>query len=130
MINEIEFILYVADQKRSRLFYEHLLQIEPGLHVPGMTEFVVSEGVKLGLMPQQGIAKIIAHKMAHPEKGAGVPRCEIYLKVEAPELYLERALAQGAQLVDEMKDRDWGDRVAYLADPDGHVIALAQKCKI
>ena len=35
----------------------------------------------------------------------------------------------GARLVSPVADRDWGDRVGYVADPDGHVIALAQYIK-
>jgi len=36
---EVEFILYVADQEKSKLFYQNLFQLEPSLDVPGMTEF-------------------------------------------------------------------------------------------
>lgn len=127
MINEIEFILYVADQNSSKLFYEQLLQKEPCLHVPGMTEFQLSMGVKLGLMPEMGIAKIITDKMPHPAIGSGIPRCEIYVKVNEPQVYIKRALTLGAQLVDELKDRDWGDKAGYVSDLDGHIIAFAAK---
>ena len=53
----VEFILYVADQNRSRNFYAQVLQKEPSLNVPGMTEFDLNETCKLGLMPENGIAK-------------------------------------------------------------------------
>lgn len=36
---QAEFILYVADQARSRDFYRTVLATEPTLDVPGMTEF-------------------------------------------------------------------------------------------
>ena len=38
---------------------------------------------------------------------------------------VQRALEAGAIPVDPATDRDWGHRVAYLADPDAHVLALA-----
>src|SRR3989344_5731939 len=60
-----EFILYVADQEKSKLFYEKLLAISPSLHVPGMTEFDLSPNCKLGLMPENGIAKILNNKTPH-----------------------------------------------------------------
>jgi len=28
--------------------------------------------------------------------------------------------------ISELKDRDWGDRVGYISDPDGHVLAFAE----
>jgi uncharacterized glyoxalase superfamily protein PhnB len=40
---------------------------------------------------------------------------------------MERGILAGAQLVSEIQHRDWGDRAGYLADPDGHIIAFADK---
>lgn len=37
-----QFILFVADQTRSTEFYRKLLDKEPVLEVPGMTEFELS----------------------------------------------------------------------------------------
>lgn len=127
MMKEIEFILYVADQEKSKLFYEQLLKIKPSLHVQGMTEFELANSVKLGLMPENGIAKILADKMAHPNKGNGIPRCELYLRIEDVSSYIKRGLKLGGILVDDIKNRDWGDRVGYISDLDGHIIAFAEK---
>ncbi|MGB3343006.1 MAG: VOC family protein [Aequorivita sp.] len=122
----IEFILYVSDQARSTDFYGKLLELQPTLNVPGMTEFNLSENVKLGLMPESGIAKIISPAMPHPERGNGIPRCEIYLKIKDPETYLERALTLGGKIISPLYARNWGDTVGYLTDLDGHVIAFAK----
>lgn len=120
------FILYVADQKRSRDFYQHLLKQNPSLDEPGMTEFTLRDGGVLGLMPEKNIARILGDGVPSPASGGGIPRCEIYLRVDSPKLYLNRALAAGAKLLSQLGPRDWGDEVAYVADPDGHVIALAR----
>ncbi len=120
-----EFILYVKDQARSTRFYSTLLERAPLLDVPGMTEFELSPGTKLGLMPEQGIARIISGVLPHPATVNGVPRCELYLLVDHLESALQQALKSGALEVSPAADRDWGHRVAYFADPDGHVIALA-----
>lgn len=125
-IQSFEFILYVHDQRLSAAFYAAVLGIKPSLDVPGMTEFTLGATLKLGLMPEKGIAKIISGNLPHPENGTGIPRCELYLKVVDLEAVFAHALACGAQLVDPVKPRDWGDRAGYLADPDGHVIALAE----
>jgi len=126
MYKQIEIILYVSDQYRSSGFYENLLGMAPVLDVPGMTEFELMPGVKLGLMPEGGIATIITPALPHPNKASGIPRCELYLSVEDVEAAYKNALDCGATPISPVLDRDWGDRVAYVADPDGHVIAFAQ----
>ena len=122
----IEFILYVADQELSAKFYSALLGAGPTLDVPGMTEFTLPGGAKLGLMPEAGIARIISGPMPHPSTGHGIPRCEVYLLVEDLSVACERAERAGATIVDATSERDWGHRVAYYADDDGHIIALAE----
>ncbi len=126
-ITVVEIILYVNNLELSRNFYEAVLHQSPSLHVPGMTEFTLSENLKLGLMPNDGIAKILSDKTPHPETGTGIPRCELYLHVEDLEKEFDNAIKAGAKLISEIAERNWGDRVGYLADPDGHVIALAEK---
>ena len=126
-IMHFEFILYVSDQQRAADFYSGVLQMSPSLNVPGMTEFTLAENLKLGLMPENGIAKIITPAMQHPATGAGIPRCELYLLVENVDEAYQRALKAGGKAVSAPADRDWGDRVAYVADADGHVIAFSKK---
>ena len=127
MYRQIEIIFYVSDQYRSRGFYENLLGMAPVLDVPGMAEFELQQGVKLGLMPEGGIAKIITPALPHPQEGSGIPRCELYLFVEDTAAAYTNALTAGARAISPAMDRDWGHRVAYVADPDGHVIAFAQE---
>ena len=129
MINQIksvETILYVQDQEASCRFYQNLLRKPPDLNVPGMTEFILSENFKLGLMPNKGIAKILNGNTPHPDLGNGIPRCELYFYVD--DIYLEFRNADkcGAKLISPVIDRDWGDRCCYFADPDGHIIAFAE----
>jgi catechol 2,3-dioxygenase-like lactoylglutathione lyase family enzyme len=123
----IEFILYVRDQKRSAEFYKKILGKEPVLDVPGMTEFELGPSVKLGLMPESGISKLLLPHMPHPSAGNGIPRCELYLYVNSPAADLALALEAGAKLIEKESVRNWGDSVAYCADPDGHILAFAKK---
>ena len=125
MIDSAELILFVSDQHASRDFYRRVLGLEPELDVPGMTEFRLGPGVKLGLMPHTGIARILGDALPHPDSATGIPRCELYLRVPDLESCFERAIRAGAVIVSHAADRDWGDRVAYVADPDGHVLAFA-----
>ncbi|MEI6347896.1 MAG: lactoylglutathione lyase [Bacteroidota bacterium] len=128
MVNlDYEIILYVENQEISTRFYQSILCQEPSLCVFGMTSFTLSDNVKLGLMPNSGISKIITPKMPNPKLGFGIPRCELYIKTELAEERFNKALQLGAKLVDSFSNRDWGDCVGYLSDPDGHIIAFAKK---
>lgn len=126
-MKEIMFILYVADQAVSAKFYKKVLQLEPALDVPGMTEFILEEKVMIGLMPNDGGARLIGDTLPHPAEGKGIPRCEIYLMLKNAQDYIDRALEAGATLLSPMQERPWGDTTAYVADPDGHVLAFAME---
>lgn len=128
-IQLIETILYVKNQALSTAFYEKIFRKTADLNVPGMTEFILAENCKLGLMPNEGIAKIIAEVLPHPEHGNGIPRCELYFYVENIQLEFDNALQSGAKLISPIADRNWGDQVCYFADLDGHVIAFAKNKK-
>ena len=58
-IKHTEIILYVKDQQKSTNFYQTVFRKKPDLNVPGMTEFILNDFCKLGLMSNDGIAKII-----------------------------------------------------------------------
>jgi len=119
-------ILFVKDQERSMRFYSGVLGQEPGLHVPGMTEFELNEGCVLGLMPEKGIRRILGDGLPDPGSASGVPRAELYLRVEDPGAFHRRALEMGAREISALEARNWGDIAAYSLDPDGHLIAFAK----
>lgn len=126
-IKSAETILYVEDQQLSTAFYEKLFRKQADLNVPGMTEFHFAGNFILGLMPNNGIAKILVDKTPHPKTGTGIPRCELYFYVDNLASEYENALSVGARLVSPVEQRNWGDRACYFADQDGHIIAFAEK---
>jgi hypothetical protein len=85
-IQFIQTIIYVDDQQQSSDFYTKIFRQDPDLDVPGMTEFKLAENFKFGIMPNKGIAKILENKTPHPDKGNGIPRCELYFTVENIEI--------------------------------------------
>ncbi|MBK7874174.1 MAG: VOC family protein [Planctomycetes bacterium] len=119
------FILYVADQGASSAFYARVLGIAPRLDVPGMTEFELGPRCVLGLMPEAGIRRLLGARLPDPERARGVPRAELYLVVDDADACHARALACGAVELSAPAPRDWGQRVGYVLDPDGHVLACA-----
>jgi predicted enzyme related to lactoylglutathione lyase len=124
-----EIILYVNDQQKSTLFYEHLFRKSADLNVPGMTEFILNDFCTLGLMPNDGIAKIITPALPHPNLGNGIPRCELYFIVENLQEEYEYVKNLNTTIISEIEKRNWGDTAFYISDLDGHVIAFAEKMK-
>ena len=120
------FILYVRDQGRSARFYEEVLGCKPALDVPGMTEFALDGECVLGLMPEEGIQRLLGGKLPALEGARGGPRAEVYLLVDDPRSFHARALGRGARELSALAVRDWGHETAYSLDPDGHVLAFAR----
>lgn len=122
---KIHFILYVSDQNLSTKFYTMVLNMEPSLNVPGMTEFTLNDNTVLGLMPITGIKRLLGEKLPDPCQSIGIPRSELYLIVDDPLSCHHRALMAGAVELSALELRDWGHNASYCLDPDGHVIAFA-----
>ncbi len=121
----VNLILYVRDQAAATSFYRRILG-EPTLDVPGMTEFPLGPGTVLGLMPEAGIRLLLGDSISDPASGNGIPRAEVYLRVDDPGMYHARALGAGARELSPLARRDWGDEAAYSQDLDGHVLAFAR----
>ncbi len=127
MIDKIHTILFVQDQEKSTVFYSSLLNIEPQLFVPGMTEFNLSNECILGLMPISGIKKILGSHLFDTKNLNIKPQSEIYLLVNNADDYLKRAAALNAVELSPMQERNWGHKAAYYFDPDNHIIAIAEE---
>lgn len=121
------FILYVRSQAESSRFYRHVLDSDPVLDIPGMTEFALSSSTILGLMPEQNIKRLLGDAILDPKFAYGIPRAEVYIVVERPDEFVTRAQAAGAKILSPLSKRDWGDEAAYVSDPDGHVLAFSRK---
>ena len=120
------FVLYVRDQAASTAFYRRVLAREPVLEVPGMTEFELAQGTRLGLMPETGIRRLLGERLPDPARAHGTPRAELYLHVADPAACHARALEAGGVELSPLTARNWGDVAAYALDPDGHVLAFAK----
>jgi uncharacterized glyoxalase superfamily protein PhnB len=120
------FIFYVFDQDRATAFYSKVLNQQPDLNVPGMTEFMLSATSVLGLMPQAGIVRLLGSALPKSTASSRDSRAELYLIVSDVDEVHSRALAAGAIELSPPQLRDWGHRVGYSLDLDGHVLAVAR----
>lgn len=78
-------------------------------------------------MPISGIRKLLGQAFPDPSLGSGISWAELYLCVDDAAAYHKPALAHGAIELSRLVKRDWGQVVAYSLDPDGHVLAVAEK---
>ena len=119
-ISATHLILFVADQDCSRDFYRFVLGLQPRLDVPGMTEFELTPGTVLGLMPHASARALLQIE-------PGLLSSEVYLVVPDPQAMAGRAVQQGATVLSPLSIRSWGAEVIYLRDPEGHILALANR---
>ncbi len=56
--------------------------------------------------------------------GTGV-RFEMFVYVDDVDAVVEELRSQGSAVLREPADMPWGERVGYVADPDGNPVALA-----
>jgi len=53
------------------------------------------------------------------------PRFELFVYVDDVDAVLERLRAAGVAVLREPEDMPWGERIAFVADPDGNPVTLA-----
>ncbi len=75
-------------------------------------------------MPVRGIKALLGDAIGDPS--ITISKCELYLNVDDPTLYSDRARSAGAKELSPLQVRDWGDEAVYFSDPDSHVIAFAR----
>ncbi len=120
-------ILFVADQAKSTEFYSHVLNAEPELNVPGMTEFHLSDSAILGLMPRTSAERLFSGNVKIAQENLNEKSAELYLLVDDAAAYIQRAVNAGAFEISPLQMRDWGHQAGYCLDPNGQIIAFAEK---
>jgi uncharacterized protein len=118
-------ILAVEDLARARALYTALLGWQVTVEAPFYVEMEHGSGQRLGLYAVAGYERNLGTTSA-PSRPDLPNRTELYFLLEDPAAAVARALAAGARELSPLAARDWGDEVAYVADPDGNVVALAR----
>jgi len=118
-------ILAVGDLSRSSTFYRAAFGWPAEVETPAYVEFRLPAGMRLGLYRREAFARNVGDA-PHEAPSGSLASTELYLFPGDLVQAVERALAAGARLLSPIARRDWGDDVAYVADPDGNVIALAR----
>lgn len=116
-------ILAVEDRTLSLTFYREAFGWTLEIDAPAYAQLALPGGMHLGIYDRRGFGKNIGQQ---PRPTGGVTCTELYLQVDDIERAGDRVLRAGGRLLDSCRARDWGDAVAYFADPDGNILALAR----
>ena len=116
-------VLVVEDLDRSIGFYNGVLGL-PLAHRAASYAQLVTGTTRLGLFTRREMAKTLGRELSAPRPDA--PSFELGFKVAGVDEAYDRLMALGVQSVCPPVTRPWGQRTAYVADPDGHLVELAE----
>ncbi len=116
-------VLYAKDVELVAGFYEQL-GFEEHFRMPGQdgsAGFVglARDGTELAVVTEDS-----PRTLAGVDPGPG-PRHELFVYVEDVDATVTRLHAAGAQVVRMAADMPWGERVAFVTDPEGNMVSLA-----
>jgi lactoylglutathione lyase len=113
-------ILYAGDLDASIAFYRDTLGLRLRLVENGYAEFA-TEGTKFALYERSRLPDLIGRATT-----PGGPDAEIAFVVDDVDDRAVRLRRAGVTILSGPVDRPWGHRTLHIADPDGHVVELAQ----
>src|SRR5260370_28717510 len=67
-----------------------------------------------------GVKQSEVHGLSRPPRSYGGSPVHLYIHVADVDDVVRRAVAAGAKAIDQVEDRDWGDRCGGIEDPYGH----------
>jgi len=120
-------IVYCDDLPRSLRFYRDLLGFRvtfshPEQGEPGFVALQLGEGAELALADVRDPEAVPLHgKTVRPASGHGFELCVYADDVDDAVTALRAA---GVPVLAEPADQPWGDRMAYVEDPQGNPVML------
>lgn len=116
-------ILIVDDLDRALQFYTEVLGLRLG-HRSGDYAQLDTGATRLAFYTRKAMEKTLSLSLTPPAQDT--PGFEIGFKVPDVDTAFAELVAQGATPTISPTTRPWGQRTAYVRDPDGHLIELAQ----
>ncbi len=118
-------VVIVENLERSLHFYTEILGL-PLHHVAPNNKFAeLDTGVThIALYTRDGMSDTLGRPIQAPDRDH--PGFELGFKVDDCDAAFAEAVASGAEPAVKPTTKFWGQRTAYVYDPDGHLIEFAQ----
>jgi lactoylglutathione lyase len=116
-------VLIVEDLDRALNFYTDVLGLQLG-HRSGDYAQLNTGDTRLAFYTREAMAKTLGFPLKPP--GHETPGFEIGFKVHDVDAAFLEIVQKGAGAAMHPTTRPWGQRTAYVRDPDGHLIELVQ----
>lgn len=118
-------ILYVRDVERSLAFYESAFGLgRRFLHESGMYGELETGSTTLAFAAEAVAQSNLAGGFQSADPSRPPAASEVAFATSDVQNAFERATRAGAVSAAEPKTKPWGQTVAYLRDPDGHLVEL------
>lgn len=114
-------VLIVEDLDRSLAFYHDLMGIPLKHQAPRFAQLQTGT-TRLALFTREAMADTLHQPLQAPT--ADAPAFELGFKVTDVDAAYQELVDEGATPVTAPETRPWGQRTAYVRDPDGHLIEL------
>ena len=120
-------IVYCDDLSRTLVFYRDRLGFRvtfahPEKGEPGFVALQLGEGAELALADVSAPGAVHLHgKTVRPASGHGFELC-VY--ADDVDVAVEALRGAGVPVLAEPADQPWGDRMAYVEDPEGNPVML------
>ncbi|GAB4580417.1 MAG: VOC family protein [Anaerolineales bacterium] len=128
MIRTLFPILYARDLPQALRFYRDLLGMSESYRFPdtGDPVFVTLRWgeAELGLGTYDPVEGLEGRKLKPPVDGRGFELCLYVEDVDATVLRLQHA---GTPILIAPVNQPWGERLAYVEDPEGNAVMLTAK---
>lgn len=115
-------VLYASSVEATSSFYERF-GFERFMQMPPE-----GEAGYVGL--RRGTSDLAVVDRAWPSDQFGqdagtAPKVELFVYVDDVDVTVDALVADGTPVLRAVEDMPWGERVGYVADPDGNPVALA-----
>jgi lactoylglutathione lyase len=115
-------VLVVSDLDRSERFWREVMGAEHQHTSGSYAQFRLGE-VRLGLFEAEAMSETLGRPVSVPTNGSATG-FELGFVVDDVDAVHDELVTAGATVVTPPGDRPWGQRTAYVADPDGYLIEL------
>ena len=119
-------VLIVEDLDRSLEFWQGVLGLALGHRAGGYAQLDTGH-TRLAFYERAAMSETLGLALRPPAPDA--PGFEIGFRVDDVDAAYAELIERGVEGATPPATRDWGQRTAYVRDPDGHLVELVQQLR-